>query len=107
MRYFRSFLSYALLAVASCLGFATVATASETSLYLHLNAVAADSGDYGTQSAKFQVEQTFMAGLEPSGSSANGKMTSESNGFRLASMTKSGVAEGTNGTSPGGSPLSI
>lgn len=96
MQRFRSWLSYGMFAVLACFGFSGVALASDyqPSASHLLRAAIADLGYHGAESAKFTAEQAYMASLDERMCSSTAGLISESNGFRLADLMKSGVAGG-------------
>lgn len=107
MRYFRSFLSWACLALAACFGVSSVALADSPSYTAHRFAQAvALTGHYGAESAKFHAEQVYMSGFGESCTRANTGLIAESNGFRMAniltaSVASSEVAKGKTGVGAG------
>lgn len=91
---YRSFIGVCIAAISLCFsGFGYT--------YERPDAVSALSyfvGDIGAESAKFKAEQAYMASDGHSRTVSSNGLTRESNGFRLTSMTVSGVAGGKSGS---------
>lgn len=83
----------------SVFGFSAVANAQDLQAFTvrHASSV----GGYGAEVAKLNAELAYMAGSCSSLKTCGAMLTSESNGFRLTTMTQSGVAEGMTGVGAG------
>ncbi|ATW57856.1 hypothetical protein CNR33_00010 [Pseudomonas phage tabernarius] len=83
----------------SLLGFSTVASAHDFGVVHQFRHAVASVGEYGAQGAQLKAELAYMQSVGSSESKCGALMTSESNGFRLAALTRSGVGEGVTGVS--------
>lgn len=97
MRMFRGLLMGLCCYALSAFGFAVAASAAQISILDAVHFSVADVGVYGAESAKLNAQLAAMDGSCCTSLKSGALMTSESNGFRMAEMTKSGVAKGMTG----------
>lgn len=91
MKYFRSALGYAALALAACLGAVGYASANTTLIEYHLRTAAATLGSYGESIAKFKAEAMYMAGADEHDALATGGLTRQSHGFIQKALASIGL----------------
>lgn len=103
MRQFRSIIGVCIAAIGLCFSGWGFASDERPDIIAY---VLASCGEHGAESAKFQVEQTYMVSLDSVRTSLGSSLTAESNGYRLtelvaAAVNDSEVAKGKIGVGAG------
>lgn len=81
MKFFRSALGYAALAIAACLNAVGYASANANLVEYHLRTAIKEVGGWGESLAKFKAEAAYMANEEDWLSPSTGGLTKQSHGF--------------------------
>lgn len=95
MRSFSHRIGVLMMGFISALCFGSMAYASDVrpNLLTALRFTVDDLGFHGAESAKFQAEQTYMTSTDAVLCTVTGKLTRESNGYRLSELVNTASSE--------------